>query len=97
MKIRLIFKIELLDLVENTDHDNDGLASYLEIENTTIQSDPLKVDTDGDLFANYRDADDDNDGTPTSKEDANGDGDPRNDFNDPNNPTIPDYLNPNIK
>ena len=30
-------------------------------------------------------------------EDANGDGDPRNDFSDPSNPTLPDYLNPKIK
>mgnify|MGYP003637660001 CR=1 FL=1 len=45
----------------------------------------------------YKDADDDNDGVPTKREDANKDGDPRNDFSDPSNPTIPDYLNPNIK
>ena len=93
----LIFRIEMLDLVEDTDHDNDGLASYLEIEDASVESDPTKVDTDGDQFANYRDADDDNDGTPTIKEDANGDGDPRNDFSDPSNPALPDYLNPKIK
>tara|TARA_R110002124_G_scaffold184823_3_gene352260 strand:- start:6724 stop:7608 length:885 start_codon:yes stop_codon:yes gene_type:complete len=93
----LIFKIELLDLVENTDHDNDGLASYLEIVDATVESDPTQVDSDGDLIANYKDADDDNDGVPTKREDANKDGDPRNDFSDPSNPTIPDYLNPNIK
>ncbi|PQJ78150.1 peptidylprolyl isomerase [Polaribacter porphyrae] len=55
----LIFEIELLDFVKDTDHDNDGKPSILE--------------------------------------DANGDGDPRNDFSDPNNPTLADYLNPNIK
>jgi len=33
----------------------------------------------------------------TINEDANGDGDPRNDFSDPSNPTLPDYLNPKIK
>ena len=32
----------------------------------------------------------------TKDEDANGDGDPRNDFSDPKNPNLPDYLNPNI-
>jgi FKBP-type peptidyl-prolyl cis-trans isomerase FkpA len=93
----LVFRIELLDLVENTDHDNDGLASYLEIVDAAVESDPTKVDSDGDFIPNYKDADDDNDGTPTIKEDANKDGDPRNDFSDPNNPTIPDYLNPKIK
>ena len=38
-----------------------------------------------------------NDGITTKNEDANGDGDPRNDFSDPNNPNLPDYLNPAIK
>jgi len=93
----LLFRIEMLDMVEDTDHDNDGLPSYLEIVDASVESNPLNVDTDGDFFANYRDADDDNDGVPTIKEDANGDGDPRNDFSDPNNPTLPDYLNPDIK
>lgn len=55
----LMFYIELLDLVENTDHDNDG--------------------------------------TPSIEEDANGDGDPTNDFSDNSNPDLPDYLNPNVK
>ena len=55
----VVFKVELLDIVENTDHDFDGVASI--------------------------------------NEDADGDGDPTNDFNDTNNPNLPDYLNPNIK
>jgi len=54
----LVFKIELLDFVKDTDHDNDG--------------------------------------TPSRLEDANGDGNPRNDFSDPSLPNTPDYLNPNI-
>ncbi|WKD86718.1 putative FKBP-type peptidyl-prolyl cis-trans isomerase FkpA [Polaribacter huanghezhanensis] len=93
----LVFRIELLDIVENTDHDNDGLASYLEIVDAVVEPNPTKVDSDGDFIPNYKDADDDNDGTPTIKEDANKDGDPRNDFSDPSNPTLPDYLNPKIK
>jgi hypothetical protein len=40
--------------------------------------------------------DHDNDGKPSSEEDANADGDLENDFNDPNNPTLADYLNPDI-
>ena len=93
----LIYYVNLYDIVENTDHDNDGLASHLEIQDASVESDPFQVDTDGDFIPNYRDADDDNDGIPTIKEDANNDGDPRNDFSDPSNPTLPDYLNPKIK
>jgi FKBP-type peptidyl-prolyl cis-trans isomerase FkpA len=55
----LVFKIELLDIVQDTDHDNDG--------------------------------------TPSIQEDANGDGDPTNDFSDNSRPNLPDYLNPEIK
>jgi FKBP-type peptidyl-prolyl cis-trans isomerase FkpA len=91
----LIFRISLLDLVENTDHDNDGLASYLEIEDAAIQGDVRRVDTDGDNIPNYLDKDDDNDGKLTKDEDANGDGDPRND--DANGNGIPDYLDPDTK
>jgi len=54
----LVFKIELLDLVVDTDHDNDGV--------------------------------------PSIQEDANGDGDPTNDFSDNSRPNLPDYLNPEI-
>jgi FKBP-type peptidyl-prolyl cis-trans isomerase len=93
----LVFRFDLFDIVEGTDHDNDGLASSLEIEDASVESDPRKVDTDGDSIANYLDADDDGDGKLTKDEDANGDGDPRNDFSDPNNPNLPDYLNPKIK
>ncbi|AQS93196.1 peptidylprolyl isomerase [Polaribacter sp. BM10] len=54
----LMFYIELLDIVEDTDHDNDGI--------------------------------------PSIDEDADGDGDPTNDFSDNSNPALPDYLNPNV-
>jgi len=93
----ILFYFNLLDHIEDTDHDNDGLASYLEIEDGSVQADPRLVNTDADQFPNYKDADDDNDGVLTINEDANGDGDPRNDFNDPSNPTLPDYLNPKVK
>lgn len=95
--VSLQFYINLLDIVENTDHDNDGLASGLEIEDASTESNPRLVDTDGDGLPNYLDADDDGDGVPTRFEDKNKDGDPRNDFSDPNNPTLPDYLNPKIR
>ena len=93
----LQFYINLYDIVEDTDHDNDGIPSYLEIEDASVQSDPRFVDTDSDGIPNYLDDDDDGDGVPTRFEDKNKDGDPRNDFSDPNNPTLPDYLNPKIR
>lgn len=52
----IVFKVELLDFVKDTDHDNDGI--------------------------------------PSIEEDANGDGDPTNDFSDSSEPNLPDYLNP---
>lgn len=95
--ICLVFRFDLFDVVENTDHDNDGIPSYLEIEDASVEADPRFVDTDGDRLSNFLDSDDDGDGTLTRDEDANGDGDPRNDFSDPDNPTLPDYLNRKIK
>lgn len=93
--VPLIFRVNLFDIIENTDHDLDGLPSYLEIENTSIESNPLLVDTDADLLPNYKDADDDGDGKLTKDEDANKDGDPRNDDTDGDG--IPDYLDPDTK
>lgn len=92
--VNLMFYIDLYDLVEGTDHDNDGVASTA--ENPDGDGDPRDDDTDGDLIPNYLDSDDDGDGILTRDEDANGDGDPTNDFSDPENPTLPDYLNPDI-
>ncbi|HCY97061.1 MAG TPA: peptidylprolyl isomerase, partial [Polaribacter sp.] len=40
--------------------------------------------------------DHDNDGRPSSEEDANEDGDLENDFNDNSQPGVPDYLNRDI-
>jgi hypothetical protein len=40
--------------------------------------------------------DHDNDGRPSSEEDANDDGDLENDFSDNSQPGVPDYLNPTI-
>ena len=91
----LIYYVNLFDIVENTDHDNDGVPSYL--EDPDGDGDPRNDDTNGDFFANYLDSDDDGDGVATIDEDANGDGNPANDFSDPDNPTLADYLNPAIK
>lgn len=91
----LMFYIDLLDFVEDTDHDNDGVPSI--DEDVDGDGSIFNDDTDGDGFPNYFDTDDDGDGVLTINEDANGDGNPANDFSDPNNPTLPDYLNPAIK
>ena len=89
----LMFYIELYDVIENTDHDLDSVPSIL--EDPDGDGDPRNDDTDGDGFPNFLDPDDDNDGVAT-KDEGGDDGDPTNDFNDPNNPTLPDYLNPDI-
>ncbi|MEN8704387.1 MAG: peptidylprolyl isomerase [Polaribacter sp.] len=90
----LMFYFDLLTLVPDTDHDNDGVPSILE----DIDGDGIVVndDSDEDGFPDYFDVDDDGDGVFTKDEDANGDGDPTNDFSDPDNPDVPDYLNPDI-
>lgn len=90
----LMFNIDLFDFVKGTDHDNDGVASIY--EDPDGNDDPRDDDTDEDGVPNYFDGDDDGDGILTINEDANGDGNPANDFSDPNNPTLADYLNPDI-
>jgi FKBP-type peptidyl-prolyl cis-trans isomerase len=84
----LLFYINLFDHVENTDHDNDGLAAIF--EDPDGDGDPRNDDTDEDLLPNFIDSDDDNDGILTKDEDANGDGDPRNDDSDGDG--TPNYL-----
>jgi FKBP-type peptidyl-prolyl cis-trans isomerase len=91
----IFFYVDLYDLVQDTDHDNDGVASIN--EDPDNNGDPRDDDTDLDGVPNYFDADDDGDGVFSIDEDANGDGNPANDFSDSDNPTLADYLNPNIK
>ncbi|MEP1487220.1 MAG: hypothetical protein ABJL44_05450 [Algibacter sp.] len=83
----IAFKFDLVQAYE-TDHDGDGIPSYLEdlngdgefsiadAEDETVTHD----DTDGDFTPDYFDADDDDDGVPTINEDIDGDGDPTNDI-----------------
>ncbi len=84
----LIFYVRLLDLVENTDHDNDGLASIL--EDPDGDGDPRNDDTDEDGVPNYFDTDDDGDGRLTKDEDTNGNGNLEDDDTDGDG--VPNYL-----
>lgn len=62
----LVFRFSLFWSVNNTDHDADGIPSYMEdINDNGIM---LDDDTDEDTYSNYLDADDDGDGTPTADE-----------------------------
>ena len=76
----LVFTFKIFDAVENTDHDNDGIPSYLEDlnEDRILTND----DTDSDTVPNYNDINDDNDPLLTKDEDVDGDGDPTNDDTD---------------
>ncbi len=74
----LVFNIQLYE-VNQSDHDADGIPSYLEdIDNDRLLISDTDDNTDGDNFSDYSDADDDNDGTPTKNEitvvDSNNDG-----------------------
>lgn len=62
----LIFRYEVLAVIENTDHDRDGVPSFLEDDNEDAFY--PNDDTDGDRIANFQDVDDDNDGILTIDE-----------------------------
>ncbi|MFD1096586.1 FKBP-type peptidyl-prolyl cis-trans isomerase [Salegentibacter chungangensis] len=86
----LIFNVNLYR-VNEADHDNDGIASYLE----DLDGDGVVMndDTDEDTRPNYVDSDDDGDGTPTRDEIIiNEDGTVE--FPDSNSNGTPDYLDP---
>ncbi|MDH3640521.1 MAG: OmpA family protein, partial [Gammaproteobacteria bacterium] len=82
-----------------TDADGDGLDDNYDTvvgpgpTNATGGNAPLP-NTDGADEPDWRDADDDNDGTPTAGEDANADGDPTND--DIDGDGSPDYLDDTV-
>ncbi len=88
----LVFYVELLDFVKDTDSDNDGVPSMKEDLNNdkNLSND----DTDQDGIPNYLDIDDDGDKKLTKDEDTNKDGDPTNDFS--GGSKIPNYLNRNV-
>ena len=82
----LVFSVAL-HKVNPADHDNDGILSIN--EDPDGDGNPFNDDTDKDRIPNYRDSDDDGDGTLTKKEyDSDGDGI----LDDNDNDGIPDYL-----
>ncbi len=84
----LIFNLALYT-INITDHDNDGIFSYL--EDVDFDGEPLNDDTDGDGNINLYDPDDDGDGILTINEiDKNDDGE----IDDTDGDGTPDYLDP---
>lgn len=89
---QLIFSFELFDS-EITDHDGDGIPSYMEdLNGNQYLGDD---DTDGDGIPNYLDDDDDGDGRLTRDEIIIHE-DGTLEFPDKNQNGIPDYLDPEI-
>ncbi|WGK63917.1 FKBP-type peptidyl-prolyl cis-trans isomerase [Croceiramulus getboli] len=87
----LIFTFQLYKVRPDTDNDQDGIPNVMEDVNEN--SFVLDDNTDGDNAPNYRDGDDDNDGTPTREEIIiNEDGTIT--FPDADNDGTPDYLDP---
>lgn len=96
----LVFKIELGLMVEDTDNDRDGIPTWMEDLNNNdyLYDDNTDIERERDGFnlqilSNFRDPDDDGDGTPTREEIIIG-GDGSITFPDSNNNGIPDYLDP---
>ena len=78
---------------KETDHDGDGIPSYLEDLNGN--ENPFDDDTDEDVFPNYADADDDNDGVTTRNEvEFDNEGNLIMPFPDADNDGTPDHLDP---
>jgi hypothetical protein len=96
--------------LEDDDFDNDGIPNYLDADDDgdnvlTIDEDvnytladglSNALDTDGDGDPDYLDTDDDGDGILTRDEDPDQNMDPTNNFSDPLNPLLNDYLNDQI-
>lgn len=82
----LVYTVQLY-AVNEADHDNDTIPSFMEDING--DGNPRNDDSDNDRIADYLDSDDDNDGVLTRDEyDRNNDGIP----DDTNGDGIPDYL-----
>lgn len=97
----LIFKIDLFAMSQ-TDHDKDGIPSFMEDVNGNgyLYDDNTNRDQEiknkAQITANFLDPDDDGDGKPT-KEEIVIDEDGNITFPDTNGNGIPDYLDPTVK
>ncbi|WP_424494705.1 FKBP-type peptidyl-prolyl cis-trans isomerase [Salinimicrobium sp. GXAS 041] len=89
----LVFTFKLY-LVNEADHDNDGIPSYMEDVNNdeNIAND----DTDEDLYPNYIDEDDDGDFIPTREEIIINEETGEITFPDSDNDGTPDYLDGDV-
>ena len=93
---------DLDGIFDYLDFDDDGDNVPTRLEGVVLNDDETAIDlmlsrdTDGDMIPDYLDDDDDGDGILTRNEDLNMDLNPNNDKSDPDFPTVPDYLNPNI-
>ena len=83
----LVFTFKVMNMIV-TDHDQDGVPTYL--EDLDGDHDLATDDTDSDQIPNAADNNDDNDPILTINEDIDGDGDPTNDDTDGDG--IPNYL-----
>lgn len=88
----LVFTFRLYG-VNEADHDNDGIPSWMEDINNDqrVGND----DTDGDLIADFLDTDDDGDFIPTREEISDADGNIIIPYPDTNGDGIPNYLDKN--
>jgi hypothetical protein len=83
----LVFTFKVMNMV-NTDHDQDGVPTY--VEDLDGDHNLENDDTDNDLIPNAADNNDDGDPILTINEDIDGDGDPTNDDTDGDG--TPNYL-----
>lgn len=83
----LVFTFKVMNMIV-TDHDQDGVPTYL--EDLDGDHNLATDDTDNDLIPNAADNNDDNDPILTINEDIDGDGDPTNDDTDGDG--VPNYL-----
>ncbi len=87
----LIISFKLF-LMNETDHDRDGIPSYMEVDGEGYDA-LYEYDTDEDGLPNYSDSDDDGDGKPT-RDEININEDGSIEFLDANGDGIPNHLDP---
>jgi len=95
----LVFSVELLSFIEDTDGDDDGIPSHLEdIDGDgNLNNDNTDQESEIGFFVpNYQDSDDDGDGTPTRDEISDENGNIIIPYPDSDGDGTPDYLDPDV-